>query len=538
MKPIGRLSLRWKIPGLIALILVAAVVTLWALAYGAARHSAVELAHERLVYAAQRVAASVTNGIQSLKSRTQDAADDSTLVIALRNSSADSNGAVVRALRGIAPESTATTALVDLQGRPLAFSDEDTPHPLPAADKLRTINQPTLSPLRGRGRELAYTLTVPVRDSGRIVGHLVQERRVTRAGASTSLIADLLGDGANLLIGNADGSVLTDMSDTARSPLVRDSALAQEARRQYTSVSAAIEGTPWAWYLEYPYDLIYRNLTVFSMQSVLVAVVVIILALVAGDLMSRGLSRPIVQLTSAAESIAGGDLTHRPVAVDRQDEVGRLARSFRVMADSVRDSKDELERRIDERTAELSSALATLRETQEELVRKERLAMLGQLSSSVGHELRNPLGVMSNSVYLLERVLTDPPPKAQECLRILRGQIQLSERIVSDLLDSVRGKAPQRRYVDVSQLVSEQIARVTVPGHIRIRTEIVEPGHCPDRHGDDQKRSAQNTERRPSKCSPPRGVHPLPIAVVLHPDGTPTQIPEQRAHRHSVVADL
>jgi signal transduction histidine kinase len=152
------------------------------------------------------------------------------------------------------------------------------------------------------------------------------------------------------------------------------------------------------------------------------------------------------------------------------------------MADSVRDSKDELERRIDERTAELSSALATLRETQEELVRKERLAMLGQLSSSVGHELRNPLGVMSNSVYLLERVLTDPPPKAQECLRILRGQIQLSERIVSDLLDSVRGKAPQRRYVDVSQLVSEQIARVTVPGHIRIRTEI--PHGIPGVHAD------------------------------------------------------
>jgi signal transduction histidine kinase len=372
--------------------------------------------------------------------------------------------------------------LLDHLGRPLLATTEAPPLALPPVEKLKLINQPTVGPFMNRNNGLVYTLTVPVRDSGRIVGHVVQSRRVMRATTSISLIADLLGDGANLLIGNADGSVVTDMSDTARAPVPRDSAMARQARERYTQVSAAIEGTPWAWSVEYPYDLVFGSLTVFSWKAVLVALGVVFVALVAGDLLSRGISRPIAQLTTVAESIAGGDLTRRPVPIERQDEVGRLARSFRTMADSVRHSQVELERRIEERTVELRSAMAELRETQDELVRKERLAMLGQLSSSVGHELRNPLGVMSNSVYILERVLEDPPPKAQDCLRILRSQIHLSERIVSDLLDSVRGKAPQRRAVAVDQLISDQMARVTIPESIRVRVDV--PANLPGMHAD------------------------------------------------------
>jgi signal transduction histidine kinase len=482
MNPIGRLSLRWKIPGLIALILVAAVVTLWALAYGAARHSALELAHERLQYAAHRVSGALTGGIVAMKSRAEAAAADTSLLVALRTPFAEPTAAAERALRDAVLDSTATAILVDSLGRPLLSTKEAPPPALPPVEKLRLINQPTVGPFMGRDGGLVYTLTVPVRDSGRIVGHVVQFRRVMRATTSISLIADLLGDGANLLIGNADGSVVTDMSDTARAPVPRDSAMARQARERYTQVSAAIEGTPWAWSVEYPYDLVFGSLTVFSWKAVLVAVGVVVLALVAGDVLSRGISRPIAQLTTVAESIAGGDLTRRPVPIERQDEVGRLARSFRTMADSVRHSQVELERRIEERTAELRSAMTELRETQDELVRKERLAMLGQLSSSVGHELRNPLGVMSNSVYILERALEDPPPKVQDCLRILRNQIQLSERIVSDLLDSVRGKAPQRRAVAVDQLISDQMARVTIPESIRVRVDV--PVNLPGLHAD------------------------------------------------------
>ena len=48
-----------------------------------------------------------------------------------------------------------------------------------------------------------------------------------------------------------------------------------------------------------------------------------------------------------------------------------------------------------------------LLEAQEQLICKEKLAVLGQLAGGVGHELRSPLGVMSNAVYYLKMILSD-----------------------------------------------------------------------------------------------------------------------------------
>jgi len=69
--------------------------------------------------------------------------------------------------------------------------------------------------------------------------------------------------------------------------------------------------------------------------------------------------------------------------------------------------------------------------------------VLGQVAGSVGHELRNPLGVMSNAVYFLQTMLTDADETTKEYLDIIKDEIASSERIVSDLLDSVRTKPPQ-----------------------------------------------------------------------------------------------
>ncbi len=69
-------------------------------------------------------------------------------------------------------------------------------------------------------------------------------------------------------------------------------------------------------------------------------------------------------------------------------------------------------------------------DAQEELVRKEKLATLGQLSGSVGHELRNPLGVISNAVYFLKTVMPDADETVREYLDIIKSEIDNSQRII------------------------------------------------------------------------------------------------------------
>jgi len=151
------------------------------------------------------------------------------------------------------------------------------------------------------------------------------------------------------------------------------------------------------------------------------------------------------------------------------------------MAAKVEDAHHELEDRVERRTADLRNALQRLHDAQDELVRKEKLALLGQLAGSDGHELRNPLGVMSNAVFYLEMVLEDGGPEVREYLGILRRQISLSEKITSDLLDFTRHRPPEADEIRLRELVDEQIERL---GPLPIRFAIEVPDAVPPAFAD------------------------------------------------------
>ena len=122
---------------------------------------------------------------------------------------------------------------------------------------------------------------------------------------------------------------------------------------------------------------------------------------------------------------------------------------------------------VEERTKELKDA-------QEELVRKEKLAFLGQLSGSVGHELRNPLGVISNAVYLLNTIHNDGDETTKEYLDIISSEVQNSEKIITDLLDFSRTRSPEIDKVNVSEMVDGVLKRRPSPNGVRITKEIAE----------------------------------------------------------------
>jgi PAS domain S-box-containing protein len=136
------------------------------------------------------------------------------------------------------------------------------------------------------------------------------------------------------------------------------------------------------------------------------------------------------------------------------------------------------------------------RETQERLVRAEKLAVLGQLAGGVGHELRNPLGVISNAAYFLQMVLAPGEPRAparrrsptggsaggdassdadetiQEYLGIISSQVRTAERIVSDLLDLSRTRPAEREQVALSELVAEVMEGRQPPEGVEVMARI------------------------------------------------------------------
>jgi PAS domain S-box-containing protein len=114
------------------------------------------------------------------------------------------------------------------------------------------------------------------------------------------------------------------------------------------------------------------------------------------------------------------------------------------------------------------------KEMQERLVRSEKLAILGQLASGVGHELRNPLGALKNAAYFLNMVIEEPEPEVKETLEILEKEVETSERIISSLLDFARAKALTRRRVDINDIVQEALSRATVPEKVEVVSQLDE----------------------------------------------------------------
>lgn len=131
----------------------------------------------------------------------------------------------------------------------------------------------------------------------------------------------------------------------------------------------------------------------------------------------------------------------------------------------IRKLNEELDVKVQEKTEQLLAV-------QEELVRKEKLAVLGQVAGSVGHELRNPLGVISNAVYFLQTVLSGADETIREYLNLIKDEVADSERIVSDLLDAVRTKPPHPETAGVQKLLEKTLGKCAIPSSVKVRLDI------------------------------------------------------------------
>ncbi len=106
-------------------------------------------------------------------------------------------------------------------------------------------------------------------------------------------------------------------------------------------------------------------------------------------------------------------------------------RSLRQAHANIQSLNEELEQRVEERTGEL-------RGVQEELLRKERLATLGQLTATVSHELRNPLGVIRNSFFTVGEAVKKSGLKLDRPLDRIERNITRCNNIITELLDYTR----------------------------------------------------------------------------------------------------
>jgi len=125
-----------------------------------------------------------------------------------------------------------------------------------------------------------------------------------------------------------------------------------------------------------------------------------------------------------------------------------------------------LEDLVRERTYELETA-------QEELVKHEKLAVLGQLTATVSHELRNPLGAIMSSNFYLGRKLIDPDEKCKKHLRRIEEQVGQCDSIIGDLLEYTEGRRSEMLEGELNSFLDEVLNGITFPQPVRVLREMV-----------------------------------------------------------------
>ena len=180
---------------------------------------------------------------------------------------------------------------------------------------------------------------------------------------------------------------------------------------------------------------------------------VIVAALFVGFFIQRMVYLPLKDLETGARRLSAGNL-HELIPVRSRDEFGHLASSFNGMMLALRNSELELqewnrtlELKVEEKTGELQIAEA-------KAVHAEKLASVGLLAAGIAHELNNPLTGILTFSHILRRKVNDETPEAEDLDLIIRETKRCSS-IIKRLLDFAREKKPEKKHVDINELVRE-----------------------------------------------------------------------------------
>ena len=168
-------------------------------------------------------------------------------------------------------------------------------------------------------------------------------------------------------------------------------------------------GLDWLVVMSVPRNVFMAQINANTRTTIALCLAALAVASGLGVLTARWITRSLRRLNRASEAIAAGDLS-QTVEVSPIRELNALSNSFNHMAGQLRDSftaleasKQELELRVDERTAELKNTLEELTRSQAQIVQSEKMSSLGRLVAGVAHEINNPVNFIHGNLEYVQK---------------------------------------------------------------------------------------------------------------------------------------
>jgi two-component system NtrC family sensor kinase len=190
---------------------------------------------------------------------------------------------------------------------------------------------------------------------------------------------------------------------------------------------------------------------------------------------AKSIFKPLEMMMAVVRATREG-YTKRIGKLSSMDEIGVLANEFDLLLDllqernlQVRQWADQLEEKVDERTAELKlknekllNTIQILRETRAQLIATEKLAALGELTAGVAHEINNPTAVILGNLDLLVEELGDGAVPVKNEIDLIIEQIFRIKDIINNLLQYARPDQITEisSVIDVNEVIQHTLALV------------------------------------------------------------------------------
>jgi len=233
-----------------------------------------------------------------------------------------------------------------------------------------------------------------------------------------------------------------------------------------------IPGLSWKVVLSaYPADFLTDVASLRKQVFVIVLPGIIVLSFIGIFFVTRQIIVRIKGLVRATHIIGSGNLDYK-IDVKKKDELGELSVAFNQMTEKRMKVENELTRHqehlqelVDERTKELEIA-------QMHLLNNERLATLGKLTSVVSHELRNPLGTVQSSLFIIKERVLGKDLKLDKPLARAERSIKRCNNIIEEMLYYTRERVPDLQVAEFDKWLDELLDEYEIPSEIRLTRKL------------------------------------------------------------------
>jgi len=189
--------------------------------------------------------------------------------------------------------------------------------------------------------------------------------------------------------------------------------------------------------------------------AITLAVLSLALGIFAMLYVTQRVARPIAKITVSMRAVAAGDLDREIPFIERGDEIGALAGALGIFRDNARE-KQQMEG---------------------ELLRRERLSALGQLTASVAHELRNPLSAIRNTLYSIKDAASRGGWMIERPLARIERSVARCDRIIGELLDYTRIRELNYTPVMADRWLDEILDEQELPEGVVLVRKLGAQGH-------------------------------------------------------------